>query len=302
MNSKYTVLRLDQIVGPDALDVIKRYGTEAIVTGYAIKRGVEDFMLRGKYYAEQRREPKGTLLNQTCCEYWTSTRVDGSISKCYAFGKLMPIPEAAWSDDNGIRLVVPFDEIKDQVMDTYKIKAEGGEVTVVTYGEYPQDVLDTDEKYTMNEAYNEGKVKPTGKTYSALGYRTEMFYDGNERHFERDEYPEYEFNGEKYVLGQAAYFHNGESRMFWAKVKPIEWIIDEKEGLAITKDCIVGGVPISRKGVYLGNFEKTLVQDFIENYLIDDFTPSKIDIKTMVEEPKADEDKVDIEDDFEKGL
>lgn len=305
MSSKFTVLRLDQITGPEALDVIKKYGTEALVTDYAVMRGVEDFVLRGKYFAEHRREPNGTLLNKECCEYWTSTRVDGTISKCYAFGKLDAIPEAAWSDDNGIRLVVPLEVIKDQITGTSKIKGEGGEVTVVTYGEYPQEVLEPDARSKMNEIYNEGKVKPTGKKFSALGYRTEMFYDGNERHFERDEYPEYEYKGEKFVLGKAAYFHNGESRMFWAKVKPIEWIVDEKTGLAITKDCIVGGIPVSRKGVYLGNFEKTLVQDFIDNYMIDDFIPSKVEVRRMVEEAVEAEEteiKEDIEDEFEKGL
>lgn len=298
MNSNFTVLRLDQIIGPNQLDVFKRYGTESAPSMYAVRRGVEDFILKGKYYAAKNMEVKGTLLDKACCEYWTSTRVEGSIAKCYAFGKLDAIPEAAWSDNNGIRLVVPLDVIKDKITDSYTIQGEGGDVKVVVYGEYPQDVLKTEEKYEMNAVYNDGEAKPTGKTYSAVGYKTEMFYDGNERHFERDEYPEYEYKGEKYVLGKNAYFHNGDSRFFWAKVQPIEWIVDEESGLAITKDCIVGGVPISRKGVYLGNFDKTLVQDFIDSDLVDDFTPSKTGLKTMITESEATYE----DEGFQKGL
>ena len=267
MDIKLTVLSLDQILGEHQLDVFKRYGTEATPTEYAVERGVNEYMLREKHFTDKGLVPKSLLLNKGCCEYWTSTKVDGSISKCYSYGKLEAAPEPAWDEDNGIRVAVPWKDIQDYITNSYTINVDDKEILVVACGEYPHDVVDGEEKYIMNALYRDGIAKPTGKTYAAIGYRTELFYDGNSRHFERDEYPEYEYNGQKYVLAKSACFHNGDSRFFWAKVRPIEWIVDEESGLAITKDCIVGGIPLNRKGMYLGDFDKTLVQDFIDNDL-----------------------------------
>ena len=87
MEKKFTVLRLDQIVGEGMLDVFKRYGCEAEVTDYAIKRGTVPFKLKGKYFAANGLEVESSLLNKKCCDYWTSTKVEGSIRKAYSYGR-----------------------------------------------------------------------------------------------------------------------------------------------------------------------------------------------------------------------
>ena len=265
MNKKFSVLSLDQVVGDKRLDVFNRYGLDAEVTDYAIKRGTECFKLKGKYYAAHGLEPNGQLLDKYVCEYWTSTKDYNSITKAYAIGGFDVHTEAAWSDDNGVRIVVPLADIKDEITDAYTIQGDKGEVRVVTFGEYPQTVLKSDEAEEMFNNYQNGLAKPTGKEYGAVGYRTERYYDGNTRKFEEDDYKEYEFEGERYVLANKACFDNGSSRKFWAKVEPIEWIIDEESGLAITKKCIIGGIPLNRKGLYFGNFDKTRVQMFLDN-------------------------------------
>lgn len=69
MIKRFTIPSLEQVSGNNMLDVLKRYGIVAGVIEYAAK-GIEQ---------------KGDLLNNTCCDYWTSTNADGSIGKAYLY-------------------------------------------------------------------------------------------------------------------------------------------------------------------------------------------------------------------------
>ena len=59
----------------------------------------------------------------------------------------------------------------------------------------------------------------------------------------------------------------------------ISQIIDKKTDLAITKKCIIGGIPLNRKGIYLGNFEDTLVQQFLDKEFTYDIVGKEIQVK-----------------------
>ncbi len=287
-----TILSLDQVQGDNMLDVLKNYGAAAAVTPYAVRRGTDAFILKGKYFAAKGIEPSGELLDQVVCEYWTSTKADGTIGRAYSMGGFSVNTEPSWTSENGIRLVVPLEEIQDKISDSYTIEGINGPVEVVTYGEYPQSIYKGDASRELFELYESGAMKPTGKTYGAEGYRVERFYDGDDRDYEQDEYNEYEYNGEKYVLAKRAVFDNGGDRYFWSKVEPIEWLVDEKSGLAVSKKCIVGGIPLKRNGVYFGNMDKTRVQKFIDNDLSYDIEPKKVinkDIESMLEEEQEEE-------------
>ena len=269
---RFSVLQLNQVFGDDKLDVFKKYGSEAEVTSYAISRGVDYYPLKGKYYIEGTIPINSPLINKNVCDFWTSTKVDESSSKCYTYGRFGVKPTAAWSDNEGVRIAVPIEDIKDEIVSSYKEDYGNGEFTTLVYGEYLQDVLSYDEKRTFDELYKNGELKATGKNYSAWGIKTELFYDGSVRSFERDEYPEYEYKGMKIVKANNAVFENGGDRSIWCSVEPVEWLFDEESGLAITKKCIVGGIPLNRKGIYYGNFANTLVQDFLDNEFVFDIS------------------------------
>ncbi len=277
----FGVLSLDQICGEGRLDIFNRYGAEAEVTDYAISRGTEYYPLMGKYFNENDLPKKSPLLDKKICEYWTSTKVDGSAAKCYSYGRFGVNKEVAWSDNNGIRIVVPFQDIKYEVAGSYSEDYGNGDVMTVLYGEYPQSVLSYTEKQNMDELFEKGELTPTGKHYPAWGYMNELFCDGIDRKFERDEYPEYEYNGKKYVKAKRAVFENDDNRTVWAVVEPVEWIIDKKTDLAITKKCILGGIPLNRKGIYLGNFEDTLVQQFLDKEFTYDIVGKDIEVKKI---------------------
>lgn len=286
-NNKFTVLSLDQVYGERRLDVFNKYGSDAEVTAFAISRGADYYPLKGKYFAENGLPVESPLLDKRVCDYWTTTKVDGSASKCYSYGRMGANKETAWDDNNGIRIVVPFEEIKNDIKKTHEEDYGKGKFTVVEYGEYPQRVLNYEEKQALNELYENGELKPTGKYYSVWGYSNELFYDGTDRKFERDEYPEYEYNGMKFVKAKRAVYENGDNRTIWAVVEPVEWIIDEKSRLAITKKCITGGIPLSRKGIYLGNFDKTLVQRFLNEEFAYDISSKKVELDNMLDETEV---------------
>lgn len=254
----YTVLRMDQVYGNNKLDVFNRYGSETEVTSFAISRGTEYYQLKGV-------DNVSPLAGRYVCEYWTSTKVDNSVSKCYVYGRQKLSEEVAWNDNIGVRIAIPLDQIRDEIEGTYSEEYGRGEIKVVIYGEYPQEVLSTEDEKKLNDYYEAGQLKATGKSYSAWGYCNELFYDGTERVFERDQYPEFEFKGKKFVRAKNSVFENGTSRDIWVEVTPVEWLVDERTGLAVTKKCILGGIPLSRKGIFLGDFERTLVQDFLDN-------------------------------------
>lgn len=283
-NNKYTILSLNQVYGEGRLDVFNKYGSDAEVTDYAISRGTDYYPLKGKYFSENGLPVESPLLDKKVCDYWTSTKVENSACNCYSYGRVGINKEVVWSDNNGIRVVVPFEEIKGNITKSYTKDFGKGKVTVVECGEYPQRVLSYKEKEAIDELYENGELKPTGKYYSAWGYKNELFYDGTDRKFERDEYPEYEYNGMKFVKAKKAVYENGSRRDIWAVVEPIEWLIDDKTRLAVTKKCIVGGIPISRKGIYLGNFDKTMVQHFLSEEFAYDIYNKNVDLKNMFEE------------------
>ena len=291
MSKNFTILRLDQVIGDKRLEVFDNYGVDAEVTDYAVKRGTEGFKLKGKYFAANGMEPEGNLLDKMCCEYWTSTKADGTLGSAYSVGRLEAHQEASWDSENGIRLVVPLSEIQDDIIDSYTVSGKNGDVTVVTYGEYPQTVIIGDESKKLTELYEDGVMKPTGKSYGAEGYNVERYYDGNKWKYEESDYQEYELDGERYVLAERAVWDNGDSnRYFWSKVEPVEWLVDEKSGLAISKKCIVGGIPLKRNGLYLGNINKTRVQSFIDNNLVYDLMSQEKSLKKEMDEGFSTED------------
>ena len=284
MDNKFTVLNLNQVYGEGKLDVFNKYGSESEITDYAISRGADYYPLKGKYFTENGLPAKSPLLDKKVCEYWTSTRVEDTTSKCYTFGRFGVNKEVAWSDNNGIRVCVPIEDIKGEIVNSYIEDYGNGKFTTIVCGEYPQSVLGYKEKRVVDELFANGELKATGKHYSSWGYSTELFYDGIDRNFERDEYPEYEYNGMKFVKAKKAVFENGDDRSVWAVVEPVEWLVDDETRLAVTKKCLLGGMPLNRKGIYLGNFERTVVQEFLSNEFAYDISSKKEEVKKVFDE------------------
>lgn len=260
----FSILRLDQLIGPEKLDLFNKIDIDAETTGYASIRGADSYKLSGKYFAKKGKEVKSELLDKTCAPYWTSTKAKKTLGSTYAIKGLDAAPVTAWDDNTGVRVCVPFAEIANNARDMRTINTDNGPIKEFIYGEMPQRTVKHEEAEELWKKYESGELKPTGRTYSAWGYKVELFYDGNEYAFEKDEYPEYEINGHRYVMTKLSTFHNGSPREKWVEVEPIEWYLDEKSGLAISKKVLLGGMPISKKGIYFGNFDNTVIGKFLD--------------------------------------
>ena len=260
----FSVLSIDQLIGPNKLDLFNKIEIDAESTGYANLRGADNYKLTGKYFARKGRDVKSELLDKTCAPYWTSTKADRSIGKTLVINGLDVQESSAWKEDIGVRVCVPFNEISSKVRDLKTVNTEKGEIKEFIYGEMPQRRVSHDESEELWKKYESGELKPTGKTYTSWGYSIELFYDGSDYKFEKDEYPEFELNGHKYVMAKKSTFQNGEGRKRWVEVQPIEWYLDEKSGLAISKKVLLGGIPLSKIGMYIGGFDNTVVGRFLD--------------------------------------
>lgn len=91
----YKILSLDQIEGPNSLEIFDKIGADAEVTDFARYRGAESFPLKGKCFAAKGLKVESPILDKKSAKYWTSTKVPGSIPKCYSYGKMEKSETAA---------------------------------------------------------------------------------------------------------------------------------------------------------------------------------------------------------------
>ena len=58
---------------------------------------------------------------------------------------------------------------------------------------------------------------------------------------------------------------------YWVEVLPIEWLVDEKTGIWISKKAMVSGIRFGKDDSYDGRFEKTDMYSYINNYFVKEF-------------------------------
>lgn len=132
----------------------------------------------------------------------------------------------------------------------------------INYGKYPQTAVKGRLADKLEKAYNEKKLNQTGKIYTTNDYKFDIDFYGF--HYERGECLDYEFipksnieyeyKGEKYIRITSSWKPNtvlflSDKRLrmaqdaCWVKVEPITWIVNQKDGLAISKDILLAGIP-----------------------------------------------------------
>lgn len=145
----------------------------------------------------------------------------------------------------------------------------------VCYGEYPQTIVDEDYSSVLEEAYNKGTLRTTGKAYSAASREIQGFYAVATVN---KNYIEYEYNGSKYIrfiANSNCYgltLSNGvkvkAGNIYWVRVEPIVWIVFAGNDLAFSKKIIFDGVPFTKNSgeLYMDNFKKSFIYEFMNNY------------------------------------
>jgi hypothetical protein len=178
----------------------------------------------------------------------------------------------------------------------------GNSITVVEYGEYPQTLADAETTKTLNALTEDQlKEKETGKSYT---FDAEQ-YDAYDKPFRPNPHPEYALQGKdgkthRYIRVDARprYYNSilsndreleaGET--CWIEVQPIEWLVEPDEiiekkggrpvpnpnaGTWIARQALFAGVQFDRKKHYDGDFEKTDMYSYLQNYFAKEMMPQR---------------------------
>ena len=156
----------------------------------------------------------------------------------------------------------------------------------VEYGEYPQTIVSEDFARTLERAYSNRTINQTGKSYTT----DSVSYLDTDTPFQARTHIEYEYNGKKYirfvgdsncsgqVLSDGRTIQNGD--VYWLEVEPIKWMIDKRTNIALSKKIIFSGVQFYRERNYKGDFNRTDIKKFMDEYFSKDIIPSMINVVT----------------------
>lgn len=262
--NKLTLLEEKQIFGDKALDVIKKRGTRAAITDFAILLGGD---VSNNYYVKNGNNP----LTRRTGYYWTKTKdndndaytvdYDGTISHEFIDLRI-----------GGIRPVLLSSNIKSIISNGVSERAKDG-ILKVEYGYYPKSAVSKEMQQLLEGILSFGQLIKTGNIYTTDSRR----YDKYEKVFEPQSHVEYHYNGKKYVKVRANSYDdtftlsNGETykrgSIVWVEVEPVKWLVDEKSKLMITEELIVSGVQFNHESDYKGNFSNTDLKYFMDKYL-----------------------------------
>lgn len=157
------------------------------------------------------------------------------------------------------------EEIQSSSVDWKEIK-----IKTVKYGFFPQNLAPKDICKKLENEFQAGTLKVSKQNFTTKISKNFSF-------FEAENLPVYKFNQARYVrlvcrdnIFQTDYFPSMLSdgstleshKVCWLEVSPIEWLIDEKNGILIAKNSLISGIP------FQPNEEMNIsVFDYINDYM-----------------------------------
>ena len=257
--NNFTFLTDEQIFGNNQLDIISRYGTKCAITDFSI--------LLGGYVSSDYYTSEGNTRKDRTGWWWTKTPYDDDArmvnesgnSFCYNVDRR----------NGGARPALPYSSI--QSISSNGVRGANG-IKEVEYGEYPQTIVDENYSRELERAYYNGSLRTTGKNYTTDSVR----YQDTDTSFRARTHTEYEYNGSKYirfvgdsncdgeVLSDGRTIQSG--NIYWVRVEPITWLVDERANIALSKKLIFSGVQFEYSKVYTGDFANTDIKKFMDNY------------------------------------
>ena len=277
-NNEFKLLTDEQTFGSQQIDVIKKMGGKCAVSDFAILLGA---YVSDDYHVDEDNSMRGRtgwwyLSNSDGNWDVRDVNVDGERSWTYA-GKR----------SGSVRPALQFSNISDISLNG--VKGRHGFLEV-EYGEYPQYAVDTNLGGILDDSFQAGVLRRTGKKYTTDSRRWNAFSEK----FSHIQYEEFEYNGKRYVrvksndtdenfkLSNGVTVHPG--MYVWVEVSPIKWIVDEKAKLLVSKTLLASGIRFCNDCQYNGDFKKTEMYMFLNTYFAKNIIPSVV--KEMTEEEK----------------
>ena len=268
------------------LDVIKNYGVMASISDLCILTGC---FYRRDYY----NDIVDGSVNDKTGAFWTRSCNHNGICIVNEVGDRGN--EKGYKRSNAIRPLLKSDSIYSYVIDNKYLGYN--QVPEVEFGYYPFEVVPYYMQKLLEEEYLKGMDK-TGCTYTF-----DMCSSNDYNHpFSKQTYDEYIFRGQRYVrikanspygswkfeLSNNQNYRNND--YVWVKVKPVKWLVDEKNKLLLSKIGLLSGIRyIDSEHGYNGVFESTEMYYYLNQYMIHDLlqaTPFEKDITNSLDDVK----------------
>lgn len=258
--------------GGRQLDVLEKYGTRSAITDLVILTGgyCEDSC---SYMAPDDNSLKGRTgwvytRSSDGYGYVRGVSEDGSRSDDYSYKRNGAVRPALLSS-------FIFSQISPNRVRGYNGTEE------VEYGEYPQYAPDSDVQRRLENEYQRGNLRQTGRDYTFD--KTE--YDDYSQYFQPVTYEEYDYNGKKYIriransdYGSNSFkLSNGESYRngdyVWVEVSPVKWLVDDKTQTLVSKRGLLAGIRFHTDDKsYNGDFSTTDMKEYLDKHMLRDLT------------------------------
>lgn len=266
MNMEATFLTEQQIWGDNRgngqLQVMKSYGTKVGMSDLAV-------LIGGAVSSSNTTTSDG---QRSAFVWLASSSGHGNVSAVYDDGGRDYI--APFKRIGGARPALPSSVASSIRLSEAKPSRKISGVDVVEYGEYPQTIADENITRELEQAFSRNQLQKTGKTYTFDGEKLDAY----DKPFNAKEHAEYQHKGKKYIRVEAkpydydndhSVLSNGKKpktgEIYWVEVQPIEWLRDPS-GICVARQALFAGVQFDRKKSYDGNFEKTDMKQYLQNY------------------------------------
>ncbi len=258
--------------GGRQLDVLEKYGTRSAITDLVILTGgyCEDSC---SYMAPDDNSLKG----RTGWVYTRSSDGYGDVRGVYEDGSRSD--DYSYKRNGAVRPALLSSFIFSQISPN-RVRGYNG-TEEVEYGEYPQYAPDSDVQRRLENEYQRGNLRQTGRDYTFD--KTE--YDDYSQYFQPVTYEEYDYNGKKYIriransdYGSNSFkLSNGESYRngdyVWVEVSPVKWLVDDKTQTLVSKRGLLAGIRFHTDDKsYNGDFSTTDMKEYLDKHMLRDLT------------------------------
>ena len=288
-NNEFTLLSDEQTFGSQQIDVIKKMGGKCAISDFAILLGA---YVSSDYHVDGDNSMRG----RTGWWYLSSSDGDGYVRGVNEDG------DRSWTSagqrSGAVRPALPFSNISDISLNG--VKGRHGFLEV-EYGEYPQYAVDTNLGRILDDSFQAGVLRRTGKTYTTDSRR----WNANSERFSPVQHEEFEYNGKRYVrvksndtdenikLSNGVTVHPG--MYVWLEVSPIKWIVDDRAKMLVSKTLLASGIRFCNDRQYNGDFKNTEMYQYLNTYFARDMVPSVVKEMTPEEKKQYEEEQKRLE-------
>ena len=288
-NNEFTLLSDEQTFGSQQIGVIKKMGGKCAISDFAILLGA---YVSRDYYVDG----DDSMRCRTGWWYLSSSYGDGGVRYVGIDG----IRKSTYASNRSgaVRPALPFSNISD--ISVNGVKGKHGFLEV-EYGEYPQYAVDTNLGRILDDSFQAGVLRRTGKTYTT----DSRSWNENSKIFSPVQHKEFEYNGKRYVrvksndidenfkLSNGVTVHPG--MYVWLEVSPIKWIVVDRAKMLVSKTLLASGIRFCNDRQYNGDFKNTEMYQYLNTYFARDMVPSVVKEITPEEKKQYEEEQKKLE-------